>query len=176
VALGDPTNEQRKNFTLVLKGHIGIASAEFNEETTGADIDYLARQYLNAEGLDYDHGTGHGVGSYLSVHEGPQGISKKSKQRFYPGMVVSNEPGYYKEGEYGIRIESLLLVIEKGEKLGFETITMAPIDINLIDSSLLTAKEKDWLNEYHSIVREKISSLLDDETKDWLKEKTRPLG
>lgn len=159
VVIGTPTPEQQYHFTLVLKGHIALAKAIFKKGTTGSDLDKLARGPLQKAGLDYDHGTGHGVGAYLCVHEGPHRISKaKNNVALVPGMVVSNEPGYYKEGAYGIRIESLILVVDKSaelgpDMLGFETLTLVPIDTRLIDMSLLTAEEQAWLTEYHERVQ-----------------------
>ena len=184
VAVGRPTDEMRDRFTRVLKGHIAVARACFPEGTTGPQIDILARQPLWRAGLDYDHGTGHGVGSYLGVHEGPQRISKiASAVALQPGMIVSNEPGYYKPGEYGIRVENLVAVTERGrpaggEKamLGFETLTRAPIDRSLVDVSLLDADELDWLNSYHRTVIEDLDGLLDSETADWLQMAASPIG
>ncbi len=182
VAIGAPTAEMRRHFTLVLKGHIALATARFPEGTTGSQIDALARMALWADGLDYDHGTGHGVGSYLSVHEGPQRISKlPNSVALKPGMIVSNEPGYYRTGEYGIRIENLVAVQEVGiagaerPMLGFETLTLAPIDRALIDRDLLTADEAGWVDGYHARVRETIGPLVDSETAAWLEEAARPL-
>jgi Xaa-Pro aminopeptidase len=176
IAIGTPTKEQKNCFTLVLKGHIALASAVFPAGSSGSQLDVLARQYLWAEGLDYDHGTGHGVGSYLSVHEGPQRISKlPSSVALQPGMIVSNEPGYYKEGKFGIRIENLVTVIEleigkDGRKFyGFDTITRAPIDLRLVDFSLLTEAEKKWLNNYHKKVFDDLSPSLEKDVKAWLK-------
>ena len=183
VAIGDPTEEMRTRFTQVLKGHIAIATAILPVGSTGAQIDTLARMYLWRAGVDFDHGTGHGVGSYLGVHEGPQNISKRSSAPFKPGMIVSNEPGYYKAGDYGIRIENLVVVTEVetpkgGEKdlLGFETLTLAPIDLSLVDSSMLTADELIWLNGYHARVAETLGPLVDDATTDWLAEATASLS
>lgn len=155
IAIGTPTSEQIHNFTLVLKGFIALASAEFAKDTTGTELDALARQYLLAENKDYAHGTGHGVGSFLSVHEGPQRISKSYNKPLVPNMIVSIEPGYYKEGEYGIRIENLVYVIESEKKgfLKFEMLTKVPLDHKLIDLSLLTEFEKDWLNSYEQDVQ-----------------------
>ncbi len=157
IALGPPTPEQKDRYTRVLKGHIALATAVFPEGTTGLQLDALARQYLWEVGCDYDHGTGHGVGSYLRVHEGPQGISKRGTNApLKPGMILSNEPGYYKEGEYGIRIENLVKVVSlKNPKrfLGFETLTLVPLDTNLIDTSLLTEKEKEWVATYHAHIK-----------------------
>jgi Xaa-Pro aminopeptidase len=182
IAVGTPGEEERCRFTLVLKGHIAIATAKFPVGTTGSQLDVLARLALWAEGLDYDHGTGHGVGSYLSVHEGPQRISKVGNaQALKPGMVVSNEPGYYKTGAYGIRIENLLAVQTlppTGERLllSFETLTLAPIDRRLIVTELLTEAETAWLNSYHKLVAERIGPLVDGDSADWLERATRPLA
>ena len=180
IAIGEASAEQRDRFTRVLKGHIAIATARFPEGTSGAQLDAFARMALWKAGLDYDHGTGHGVGSYLSVHEGPHRISKLGSVPLKPGMIISNEPGYYKAGAYGIRIENLLVVtppsmIEGGERpmLGFETLTLAPIDLNCVERSLLTQEEADWLNAYHARVREALTPGLDEATVAWLKEATR---
>ncbi|HEX5777511.1 MAG TPA: aminopeptidase P family protein [Xanthobacteraceae bacterium] len=182
VAVGEPTSEMRTRFTQVLKGHIAIATAKFPQGTTGAQIDPFARRALWADGVDFDHGTGHGVGSYLSVHEGPARISKLGGAKLEAGMILSNEPGYYKTGAYGIRIENLELIVglpapSGGEKklLGFEVLTLAPIDRRLIDPSLLTADEIDWVNAYHADVRRRLSPELDDATARWLKVATDPL-
>jgi Xaa-Pro aminopeptidase len=183
VAVGTPTPEQKRRFTLVLKGHIALGSARFVKGTTGSQIDALARHALWQEGLDYDHGTGHGVGTYLGVHEGPQRISKVGNTiALEPGMVVSNEPGYYKTGEYGIRIENLVAVREAAQPPGaektlyeFETLTLAPIDLNLVDPALLSDREKDWLNAYHARVRETLSPLVDADTRRWLTDATRAI-
>ncbi len=183
VIVGTPTPEMRDRFTRVLKGHISLATLCFPDGTTGAAIDAFARRALWDAGLDYDHGTGHGVGSYLSVHEGPQNISKKPiTQTLKPGMICSNEPGYYKAGEYGIRIENLVVVTEPeavpgGERkmMRFETITLAPIDVDLVEPKLLTQDERDWLNAYHARVREQLSPLVDTETKAWLDKVTRAI-
>jgi len=184
IAVGGPTEEMRDRFTRVLKGHIALATSRFPQGTTGSQLDVLARLPLWQAGLDYDHGTGHGVGSYLGVHEGPQRISKMGNTvAFKPGMIVSNEPGYYKSGEYGIRVENLVAVIEcgqppDGEKplLGFETLTRAPIDRNLVDSTLLNADEFAWLNTYHQMVYEDLAGLVDSETAAWLQTATSPIG
>jgi Xaa-Pro aminopeptidase len=168
----------------VLKGHIALALCVFPKGTSGSQLDALARASLWQAGLDYDHGTGHGVGSYLGVHEGPQRISKlPNSQALLPGMIVSNEPGYYKTGAYGIRIENLV-VVEKRDGLGeagreiygFETITLAPIDREAIARSLLEPHEVAWLDRYHARVREALTPLVDAETSAWLAEVTRPLG
>jgi Xaa-Pro aminopeptidase len=182
IAVGEPSAEMRDRFTRVLKGHIALALARFPRGTTGTQLDGFARRALWQEGLDYDHGTGHGVGSYLGVHEGPQRISKApNTQPLLPGMIVSNEPGYYKTGAYGIRIENLVLVqpadgAAEREMLGFETLTLAPIDRNLIEPSLLDEDEIAWLNAYHARVREKLTPLLDAETARWLAETTQPIA
>jgi len=182
VAIGEPTAEMRDRFTRVLKGHIAIATARFPKGTPGAQIDGLARIALWKAGLDFDHGTGHGVGVYLGVHEGPQSISKRSTVAFEPGMIVSNEPGYYKTGEYGIRIENLELVrpaeaIPGGDRemLGFEPLTLVPFDQRLIDIALLDADERAWLDAYHARVRAEIGPLLEGEDKDWLNRATDPI-
>lgn len=183
VIVGIPTPEMRDRFTRVLKGHIALATMQFPEGTTGAALDAFARAPLWNAGLDYDHGTGHGVGSYLSVHEGPQNISKRPvTQALKPGMICSNEPGYYKAGEYGIRIENLVVVTEPqpiagGERpmMGFETITLAPIDLELVEPALLTEDERIWLNAYHTRVRQTLSTAVDDETRAWLAHATRAI-
>lgn len=178
IAIGKPSKEQKRHFTLVLKGHIALARAVFARGTSGSQIDVLARQHLWQAGLDYDHGTGHGVGSYLSVHEGPQRISKvPNSVALQPGMVLSNEPGYYREGKYGIRIESLVAV-RPWKKEGFycfETLTRVPIDRRLIDVSMLTREEKEWLNRYHAMVKRVLAPKLDKKTAAWLRQKTRAL-
>ena len=181
--VGTPTAEMKDRFTRVLKGHIALATARFPEGTTGAALDGFARKFLWDAGLDYDHGTGHGVGSYLSVHEGPQNISKRPvTQSLMPGMICSNEPGYYKEGEYGIRIENLIVVTEAKPFPGgdpgrpfmeFETITLAPIDLDLIAPEMMTESERGWLNAYHRRVYETLAPLVDDETRHWLSGVTR---
>jgi Xaa-Pro aminopeptidase len=181
--VGEPSDEMRDRFTRVLKGHIALATVRFPEGTTGAALDAFARKPLWDAGLDYDHGTGHGVGAYLSVHEGPQNISKKPvTQVLKPGMICSNEPGYYKTGEYGIRIENLVVVsgpekIPGGDRgmMHFETITLAPIDLDLVEAALLTNEERDWLNAYHARVRETLSSRMDEETRTWLEHATRAI-
>jgi Xaa-Pro aminopeptidase len=179
VMVGEATAEMKDRFTRVLKGHIALATAHFPEGTIGMQLDSFARRPLWEAGLDYDHGTGHGVGSYLSVHEGPQNISKRPvNQPLLPGMVCSNEPGFYKTGAYGIRIENLVVVSEPkdlgGERkmMAFETLTLAPIDLNLVEPDLLTDGEREWLNRYHARVRESLSPLLDAETRAWLERTT----
>ena len=183
VPIGRPTAEMRDRFTRVLKGHIALARLRFPAGTTGAAIDAIARAALWEAGLDYEHGTGHGVGSYLSVHEGPQRIAKGvSSVPLQPGMIVSNEPGYYKTGEYGIRIENLQVVtppapIEGGdlEMLGFETLTRAPIARALIDLKSLSKTERNWINEYHADVSAALTPLLAGEALEWMGMATRPL-
>lgn len=183
IAIGTPTTAMKKHFTLVLKGMIAISCARFPVGTSGAQLDILARMALWQAGFDFDHGTGHGVGSFLSVHEGPQRISKVSKIPLEPGMILSNEPGYYAQGAYGIRIENLIVVkqteaIEGGERpmMGFETITFAPIDHTLIDTTLLNPEECDWINNYHQEVFEKLHLHLESADKNWLRQATKPLS
>ncbi|HET9902135.1 MAG TPA: aminopeptidase P family protein [Xanthobacteraceae bacterium] len=182
IAVGTPTAEMRERFTRVLKGHIAIARAVFPDGTAGAQLDSFARQHLWAAGLDYDHGTGHGVGSYLSVHEGPASIHKANLTALKRGMILSNEPGYYKPGGYGIRIENLVLVVEGPAVPGaekplnaFETLTLAPIDLRLIEGRMLDAEELGWLNNYHMRVRAELSALLDPPTRAWIEGATQPL-
>ncbi len=170
IAIGNPTSEMIENFTRVLKGHIALARAKFPRGTVGAQLDALARNHLWQVGLDFDHGTGHGVGSFLSVHEGPQSISRRSSQPLLPGMILSNEPGFYKNGEYGIRIENLMLVEEFDEKfLQFKTLTLVPIDSRLIDFKMLTRLERKWLYEYHQMIFDRMEFDLNKEEKTWLK-------
>lgn len=176
IARGRPSDEMKDRFTRVLKGHIAIATARFPVGTTGSQIDILARQALWQVGLDYDHGTGHGVGSFLNVHEGPHRISKMpSRVAFQPGMIVSNEPGYYKSGEYGIRIENLICVRtserkdgEERDMLEFEPLTLCPIDLNAINADLLNDDEKAWLNDYHQRVRQELVHHLEEDDVTWL--------
>jgi Xaa-Pro aminopeptidase len=183
IAIGRPTAEMRDRFTRVLKGHIALARVRFPKGTTGSALDAFARAALWEAGLDYDHGTGHGVGSYLGVHEGPHRIAKAPNTvALEPGMIVSNEPGFYKTGEYGIRIENLQVVtpaaeIAGGERamLGFETLTLAPIDRALIDKKMLDGREREWLNAYHARVQEVIGPQLSGLERDWLNEATAPL-
>lgn len=168
----NPTRDQIHHFTLVLKGHIAIAKAVFPKgKTTGHALDILARQALWNEGLDYDHGTGHGVGCYLNVHEGPQSISSRSGGAVLePGMIISNEPGYYRPGHYGIRIENLVEVVDHSPGwLGFKTLTQAPIDMRLVDQNLLLPEEKSWLRDYQKSVYETLKELVSPETQTWLK-------
>ncbi len=182
IAIGQPSAEMIKQFTLALKGHIGVARARFPKGTRGYQIDTLARQHLWAEGYDYDHGTGHGVGHFLSVHEGPASISKKQIDvPLTEGMVLSNEPGYYRADAFGIRIENLELVVETPTNgdfpvLSFESLTRCPIDKRNINVDMLTRPELAWLNDYHQKVWEQISPLVDGEVKEWLREATLPLA
>ena len=183
VIVGEPTREMRDRFTRVLKGHIAIARAIFPDGTTGAQLDTLARRDLWAAGLDFDHGTGHGVGSYLSVHEGPVRISKLGTAALQSGMILSNEPGYYKSSAYGIRIENLVLVVEAPVVEGaerklhaFETLTLAPIDRRLIELQLLTREEIAWIDGYHGNMRAALTPLVDPPTKTWLDRATASLA
>ncbi|WP_371424594.1 aminopeptidase P family protein [Tardiphaga sp.] len=182
IAIGEPTDEMRDRFTRVLRGHIAIARAAFPVGTTGAQLDTLARQFLWHAGLDFAHGTGHGVGSYLSVHEGPARISKLGTTPLKRGMILSNEPGYYKTDAFGIRIENLELVVEahiEGAEQpmnAFETLTLAPIDRRLINAHRISKRELNWINDYHARVRREVMPLLDDEaTRVWLEAATEPL-
>src|SRR5205085_875960 len=183
VAVCTPTAQMRERFTRVLKGHIAIARAVFPDGTTGAQLDTLARQYLWAAGLDFDHGTGHGVGSYLSAHEGPARIAKLGTSALKRGMLVSNEPGYYRVGFFGIRIENLVLVTAAAPVAGAEkeraasrSLPVEPIDRPLTAPALLTAEEARWLDDYRARVALTLVPLVDDETKVWLAGATRPLG
>jgi len=182
IAIGEPTAEMRDRFTRVLRGHMAIARALFPDGTTGAQLDTLARQFLWQAGLDFEHGTGHGVGSYLSVHEGPARISKLGTTPLKRGMILSNEPGYYKTDAFGIRVENLELVIAAGiagaEKPvnAFETLTLAPIDRRLINLNMLSGDELSWLNDYHARVRHEVRPHLDEATKVWLDAATAPLS
>jgi Xaa-Pro aminopeptidase len=188
LVIGTPSPEMQDRFTRVLKGHIALARAIFPAGTKGVQLDALARQHLWAAGLDYNHGTGHGVGSYLSVHEGPQRIAAAwsaqagNDEPLQPGMILSNEPGYYKQGEYGIRIENLVLVERRSaegaerEIMGFRELTLAPIDRRLVDVGLLTAEERDWWNGYHARVAAEIGPLLTDAAEQaWLSAACAPL-
>ncbi|HXG79530.1 MAG TPA: aminopeptidase P family protein [Methyloceanibacter sp.] len=183
IAIGSPTAEMRRHYTLVLKAHIAIATARFPKGTRGQDLDPFARRPLWNAGLDFDHGTGHGVGSYLSVHEGPQRLSRFGTVELQPGMILSNEPGYYREGHYGIRLETLVLVtppepIPGGtrEMMGFETLTLVPFDRRLIEPKLLLVFELAWLNAYHARVRREIEPLLLSDDRVWLRQATAPIG
>lgn len=183
VAVGDVPEAVKFAFTLVLKGMIGISRLRFPNKLAGRDIDAVARVPLWSAGLDYDHGTGHGVGSYLSVHEGPQRISRASHEVLKPGMILSNEPGYYREGAFGIRIENLIVVREAPpiegaddrDMLIFETLTLAPIDRNMIRPDLLTPSERHWLDSYHARVERSLSDHCSEATRRWLREACKPL-
>jgi len=170
IAIGKPTAEQKKRYTQVLKGHIALASIQFPAGTTGASLDILARQYLWQDGENYAHGTGHGVGSFLSVHEGPQSISPNNTVKLQPGMILSNEPGYYKTGEFGIRIENLIYVKEAVTRgyLCFEVLTLVPYDNSLIDYALLSREELNYLHSYYQKIAEKVAPLLSEEARGWL--------
>jgi Xaa-Pro aminopeptidase len=181
IAIGRASSQQKKDFTLVLKGLINLAVARFPYGTRGVQLDILARKHLWEHGLNYGHGTGHGVGFCLNVHEGPQSISPASNPGtntiIEPGMLISNEPAIYREGEYGIRTENLILCYEDeetefGKFLRFDTVSLCFIDKKLIDKSLLEVKEADWINDYHTEVYEKLSPHLTADEKEWLKEKT----
>lgn len=181
ISLGNPTPQQKRDFTLVMKGHIALGSAIFPADTRGAQLDALARQYLWKNGLSYLHGTGHGVGHFLNVHEGPQSIRlNENPTTLMPGMITSNEPGVYREGEYGIRCENLVLTIpafttEFGEFLKFETLTLFPFDLNLFDTSIMSDEEIKWINDYHIMVRERLTPHLDENQAAWLTKKTAEL-
>lgn len=181
VVIGEATPEMRDRFTRVLKGHIAIATTVFPKGVSGAQLDAFARRALWEVGTDFDHGTGHGVGSYLSVHEGPQRISKLGTVALEPGMILSNEPGYYREGHYGIRTENLIVVEPRAidgaerEMRGFETITFAPIDRRAIEPALLSVEERAWLDAYHAETLERVGPLVDDDTRVWLEAACAPL-
>ena len=182
IAVGKPNAQMRDRFTRVLKGHIAIARAVFPKGSSGAQLDGFARAALWEAGLDYDHGTGHGVGAFLSVHEGPQNISKRPSCPLEPGMILSNEPGYYKTGAFGVRIENLVLVEKRDikgaerEMHGFETLTLAPIDLNCVEPKLLSRDEMLWLDAYHARVRREISPLVSPATRKWLVQATKALS
>jgi Xaa-Pro aminopeptidase len=183
IAIGTPTTEMRRHYGLVLKAHIAIATARFPKGTRGQDLDPFARRPLWEAGLDFDHGTGHGVGSYLSVHEGPQRLSRLGTVELQTGMILSNEPGYYRESHYGIRLENLVLVtplasIPGGtrEMMGFETLTLVPFDRRLIDPKQLSAAELAWLNAYHARVRKEIEPILLSDDRAWLRHATAPIS
>lgn len=188
IAVGQPSEEMRRRYTQVLKGHIALATAIFPEGTRGSQLDILARMHLWADGVDYGHGTGHGVGQFLSVHEGPQRIAKPAggqagtEEPLRAGMLLSNEPGYYKPGHYGIRIENLVFVVERElagaeqPMLGFETVTFAPLDRNLIDLELLTGPEQRWVDAYHVACLDKLGTGLDADERAWLEAACAPLG
>lgn len=182
VALGDPTPEQRHDFTLVMKGHIALAMIKFPEGTRGAQLDVLARQYLWNDGKAYYHGTGHGVGFFINCHEGPQSIRlNENPTPLEPGMITSNEPGLYLEGKYGIRCENLIVTeewktTEFGKFFRFDTMTLFPFDVNLFDTSMMTDEEIEWVNSYHDMVRSRLTPLLLGEEAKWLEEKTRHIS
>ncbi len=181
IVLGKLTEEEKRDFTLVLKGHSALSSVKFLEGATGSSLDVLARQPIWEYGLDYKCGTGHGVGFFLNVHEGPQGFRKEPNSvKLEKGMVITNEPGIYKEGKHGVRTENIMLVVEEektefGQFMSFEAITYCPIDLDAIDKDMLTDKEKQWLNDYHKMVYKRLSPYLDDEHKAWLKKETREI-
>jgi len=181
IVLGKLTEEEKRDFTLVLKGHSALSSVKFLEGATGSSLDVLARQPIWEYGLDYKCGTGHGVGFFLNVHEGPQGFRKEPNSvKLEKGMVITNEPGIYKEGKHGVRTENIMLVVEEektefGQFMSFEAITYCPIDLDAIDKDMLTDKEKQWLNDYHKMVYKRLSPYLDDEHKTWLKKETREI-
>jgi Xaa-Pro aminopeptidase len=178
LSTGSATDEQKDRYTRVLKGMIAISMARFPRGTTGAQIDILARQFLWQDGVTYSHGTGHGVGAFLGVHEGPVGISPRYTTPFEPGNVISNEPGFYKAGEYGIRIENLIVVKDAEAFPGyleFETLTLAPIDKRLIALDLLTPAERAWLDAFHARVLREIGPRVDGEVRTWLETATAPL-
>ena len=169
ISFNKVSKEQKKMNTLVLKGHIAVATSKFSKSETGKNLNVNARKYLKEHNCNFDHGTGHGVGYFLNVHEGPQSISSVSKVKFLPGMIISNEPGYYKANAYGIRIENLITVRKLGNKYEFENLTLAPIDKKLIEVSLLTTNEISWLNTYHELVYSKLNKYLKPKEKIWLK-------
>ena len=178
IVLGKLTEEERRDYTLVLKGHIGLSIAKFLYGASGANLDVLARQPIWKYGIDYKCGTGHGVGFFLNVHEGPQGFRANNYTKLEKGMILTNEPGIYKEGKFGIRIENMMLVVEEektefGQFMKFEPITYCPIDLDGINSDMLIEEEKQWLNNYHKDVYTKLSPYLNEEEKQWLKEETR---
>lgn len=181
IAISTPTEQQRECYTRVLQGMVAISATRFPRGVAGRDLDALARAALWRVGLDYDHGTGHGVGSYLSVHEGPQRLSRASNVRLEPGMILSNEPGYYLEGAFGIRIENLI-VVREAEKMGdnrdqldFETLTFVPLDRRLIEKSMLAPWEIDWINQYHADVHKKMADRVSPQARTWLEAATAPL-
>ncbi|TVQ32136.1 MAG: aminopeptidase P family protein [Geminicoccaceae bacterium] len=184
VAIGEPTPEMRRRFTLVLEGHVALATAVFPKDTRGSQLDVLARRPLWEAGLDFDHGTGHGIGAALCVHEGPQRIAKRGGDvKLEPGMIVSNEPGNYPTGQFGIRTENLMLVVERGKPeggdvdlLGFDILTLAPIDRRLVEPTLLSPSARTWLDTYHARVRQVLGPLLDTADRAWLEEATAPLA
>jgi Xaa-Pro aminopeptidase len=182
MVVGKASKDLRDRFTRVLKGHIAIARAVFPKGVSGSQLDGFARRHLWEAGLDFDHGVGHGVGSYLSVHEGPQRISRLGSTPLEIGMILSNEPGYYRAGDYGIRLENLIYVEPRAiagaerEMRGFENLTLAPFDLNCVEPKLMSDEEIDWLNVYHARVRAELSPLLDAATRRWLREATRKIA
>lgn len=183
IAIGDPGDDIRGMYTRVLKGHIALDQARFPKGTTGSQLDILARQFLWSDGFDYDHGTGHGVGSFLSVHEGPQSISKRAGgAALKPGMILSNEPGYYRDGCFGIRCENLV-VVQEVKGVGYETpmmqfdaLTLVPFDNRLLDQSMLTSSEIEWIDAYHNRVEKALTPLLEGADRKWLQQATAPVG
>lgn len=178
IVLGKLTEEERRDYTLVLKAHIGLSTAKFLHGATGANLDVLARQPIWKYGIDYKCGTGHGVGFFLNVHEGPQGFRANNYVKLEKGMILTNEPGIYKEGKFGIRTENMMLVVEDektefGQFMKFEPITYCPIDLDGINSDMLTTEDKQWINDYHKDVFNRLSPYLNEEEKQWLKEETR---
>jgi Xaa-Pro aminopeptidase len=181
--IGTPSSEMRDRFTRVLRGMIGLSRSRFPKGTAGSQLDVLARGNLWMAGLDFDHGTGHGVGSYLSVHEGPARINKWDRTPLEPGMILSNEPGFYKQGAFGIRIENLIMVQEPAKVIGgerammsFETLTLCPIERRLIDSSLMYQDELNWLNTYHARVLKDVGAFLSGPELDWLEQACAPIA
>ena len=175
ICFNTPTLEQIEMYTRVLKGHIAVASSKIKYGETGKKLDRLARKPLKEINCNFDHGTGHGVGCFLNVHENPPSISKNSKIKFEDGMIVSNEPGYYKENHYGIRIENLILSKLSNGTITFKTITIAPFERLLIDQSLLTTNEINWVNRYHRRVRNILTPSMNSNERDWLINQTAPL-
>lgn len=181
IALSEPTERQKHDFTLVLKGMIDLSMVQFPAGTVGCQLDSFARMPLWKNHLDYGHGTGHGIGYFLNVHEGPMSIRKEfNEHTIKPGMVISNEPGLYKEGEYGIRVENVIVCMEKDETdfgrfMEFETLTLCPIDLRLIEPSLLSSDELKWLNDYHQRVFDELSPMMDDELKEFLRKQTQKI-
>ena len=168
ICFSNPKKIIKNIFTRVLKGHISVAQAKLNKFTTGRLIDIKARKFLKKINLDYEHGTGHGVGFFSNVHEGPQSLSRHNKIKICEGMILSNEPGYYKKGKFGIRIENLVYVKKVNKKLFFENLTLAPIDTDLINPELLTNNEKDYLSKYNSLIYSKLSKFLNTNERKWL--------
>ncbi len=168
ICFSNVSNKIKDIFTRVLKGHIGVALSDIKREKNGHNIDKIARKSLNSVGLDYRHGTGHGVGAFLNVHEGPQGISKNNYVDLKEGMILSNEPGFYKKDDFGIRIENLVFIKNYKSKLFFENLTLAPLDVDLVNFKMLNKNEKDYLFKYHLDVYNNISTFLKKNEKEWL--------